>query len=60
MRLPKTEFYGQEEKFQIALAIAPIVLSELYKHSDDIEIIKELLPIEVAQLSKLIIAELNK
>jgi hypothetical protein len=60
MRLPKQDFYGQEERLKMALAIAPVVLAELYKYSDDIAKIKELLPIEVAQLSKLIIEELKK
>ena len=60
MRLPKTEFCGEEKRFEVALAIAPIVLSELYKQSDDILVIKKLLPIEISELSKSIIEELKK
>lgn len=60
-RLPKGGFYySEDERFKMALAIAPIVLTGLYKEFDDIAEIKELLPIEVAQLSKLIIEELKK
>jgi len=59
-KMEEQETYGEEERFQVALTITPIVLSELYKSTPIMEVIKKILPREVAVLSKLIIEELNK
>lgn len=60
MRYPRQDFYGQDERFRVALAITPVVLKELHKQQLNIVKIKEILPKEVAELSNLIILELKK
>jgi hypothetical protein len=60
MRLPKQDFYGQKERFEIALVIAPKILDALYMANKPFEETMTILPRDTAMLSKLIIAELNK
>lgn len=60
MRTPKESLYGEKERFEVALAIAPIILKEIYASVPIIERVKEIAPSEINKISKLIIEELNK
>lgn len=59
-RLPKQEFYGQEERFKMALAIAPIILKEMLQSQVFKKEINEKLPVMVVELTDTIINELKK
>lgn len=59
-RLPKTELYGQKERFEMALAIVPVVLKGLNESQLDKKQTLEMLPKIVVEFTDAIIKELKK